>query len=174
MSQEKDQIFFRNFALAIGILALLMVLFAILSRIYGIDKAAEAERTAPAVTERTAPVGKAMMPGEEEEMQPEPEMAMESAPAVTAADTGGDPGQKTYDNLCVNCHGVSALASMIPQTGDADAWSPRISKGIEVLYDHAINGFTGNMGMMPAKGGNPALSDEDVKAAVDYMVSQSQ
>jgi cytochrome c5 len=90
-----------------------------------------------------------------------------------AADTGGDPGQQTYDNLCVNCHGVSALASMIPQTGDADAWSPRISKGIEVLYDHAINGFTGNMGMMPAKGGNPALSDEDVKAAVDYMVGRS-
>ena len=61
---------------------------------------------------------------------------------------------------------------MIPQTGDTAAWGPRIDKGIDILYGNAINGYTGELGMMPAKGGNPALSDEEVKAAVDYIVGQ--
>ena len=63
---------------------------------------------------------------------------------------------------------------MIPQTGDAVAWSPRIEKGVDVLYANAINGYTGEMGMMPAKGGNPALSDDEVKAAVDYIISETK
>ena len=49
-----------------------------------------------------------------------------------------------------------------------------IKKGIDVLYASAINGYTGELGMMPAKGGNPALSDEEVKAAVDYIINQVQ
>ena len=70
------------------------------------------------------------------------------------------------------CHGIAALAAMIPQTGDTAAWGARIDKGIDILYGNAINGYTGELGMMPAKGGNPALSDEEVKAAVDYIINQ--
>ena len=80
--------------------------------------------------------------------------------------------ESVYNGLCVNCHGIAALAAMIPQTGDTAAWGPRIDKGIDILYGNAINGYTGELGMMPAKGGNPALNDEEVKAAVDYIINQ--
>ena len=83
-------------------------------------------------------------------------------------------GESVYNGLCVSCHGIAALAAMIPQAGDAAAWEPRIKKGTDVLYASAINGYTGELGMMPAKGGNPALSDEEVKAAVDYIINQVQ
>jgi cytochrome c5 len=66
------------------------------------------------------------------------------------------------------------MAAMIPQAGDAAAWAPRIEKGIETLYNNAINGFQGDMGMMPARGMNQSLSDDEVKAAVDYIVKQVQ
>jgi cytochrome c5 len=92
---------------------------------------------------------------------------------VTTAVDKSDVGKTIYDGLCVNCHGIAALATMIPQTSDAVAWEARIAKGIDTLYSNAINGFTGDMGMMPAKGSNPALSDDEVKAAVDYIVNKS-
>jgi cytochrome c5 len=57
-----------------------------------------------------------------------------------------------------------------PRLGNASDWAPRIEKGMDTLHDHAINGFN----MMPAKGGRADLSDEDIMAAVDYMVSQAQ
>ena len=69
---------------------------------------------------------------------------------------------------------MAAMAAMIPQTGDAAAWAVRVEKGVDTLYEHAIKGFVGDMGMMPAKGGNPSLSDDEVKAAVDYMVQAVQ
>jgi len=56
-----------------------------------------------------------------------------------------------------------------PKAGDADAWKDRIAKGNDVLYDHAVNGFR-DKAMMPPRGGNKSLTDEEVKAAVDYMV----
>jgi cytochrome c5 len=84
-----------------------------------------------------------------------------------------DAGKQTYDTLCFSCHGTQLPGS--PQLGDKAAWEPRIAKGMDMLYTNAINGFTGTAGIpMPAKGGNPALTDDQVKAAVDYMVSAAQ
>ena len=81
-------------------------------------------------------------------------------------------GQKVYQSACIACHGAGVAGA--PMVGNAAAWTDRIAAGNESLYANAINGFVGSAGVMPGKGGNPTLSDAEVKAAVDHMVSQSQ
>jgi cytochrome c5 len=176
MSQEQDKIFFRNFSLALGFIAAMMVVFYVIAQFAGADNNEAADNAHQAeVAEVTAPVGQVTAVGEEA-METTTEKASEEMVADTAADseTSGDIGETVYKSLCVNCHGIAAMAAMIPQTGDAAAWEARIAKGIDALYESAINGFTGDMGMMPARGSNPALTDDEVKAAVDYMVGQNQ
>lgn len=164
MSKEQDKIFFRNFSLALGVIAVMMVVFFVVAQFAASDDEAEAKMRSTKVAEVTKPVGQVTAVGEEMEVAVE-EVATEETPT-------GDVGKTVYDGLCVNCHGIPAMAAMIPQTGDAAAWAARVEQGNEVLYDHAINGFVGEMGMMPARGSNPKLTDDEVKAAVDYMVGQ--
>ena len=80
-------------------------------------------------------------------------------------------GGKIYNGSCVACHGAGVAGA--PRVGDKDAWAERIDKGVTTLYANAINGLQGSSGVMPAKGGNPALSDDQMKAVVDYMIAQS-
>ncbi len=86
--------------------------------------------------------------------------------ATTAAPVGTDPGKTTYDAVCAACHAGGIAGA--PKTGDKGLWSPRIAQGKPALYASALKG----KGLMPAKGGNAALADETVKAAVDYLVAQ--
>ncbi|MCG6887308.1 MAG: c-type cytochrome [Proteobacteria bacterium] len=79
-----------------------------------------------------------------------------------------DAGEKTYKMACFACHGTGAAGA--PKFGDKAAWAPRIKQGMATLDEHAIKGFKA----MPAKGGRSDLSDADVKAAVAYMVKNSQ
>ena len=76
-------------------------------------------------------------------------------------------GKQVTTQVCAVCHGTGMMNS--PKIGNAADWAPRIEKGMDTLYEHAINGFN----MMPARGGNPKLSDDEVKAAVDYMISSA-
>lgn len=69
------------------------------------------------------------------------------------------------------CHAAGVAGA--PKPGDKADWGPRIAQGKETLYKHAIEGYTGSKGMMPARGGSTSLSDADVKAAVDYMADKS-
>ncbi len=78
-------------------------------------------------------------------------------------------GKDIYVRSCYACHGTGAAGS--PKLGDTESWTPRIAQGMEVMVGHAINGFRGSSGYMPAKGGASTLTDEDVTAAVAYMVS---
>ena len=91
--------------------------------------------------------------------------------AVTAPPPARD-GQQVYQAGCVACHGAGIAGA--PKLGDKGQWAKRIAKGADTLYASAVNGVQGSGGAMPAKGGNPALSDAEVKAAVDYMVAQSK
>jgi len=82
-------------------------------------------------------------------------------------------GWRVFNRTCTVCHwpGVGGA----PRIGDKAAWKDRIETGIDVLYRHAIKGWTGPSGKkMPARGGNWNLTDEQVKAAVDYIVHNSQ
>ena len=88
--------------------------------------------------------------------------------AVVAVAAKAKSGQEVYDTACVACHGAGVAGA--PKTGDKAAWAARIAQGASVLYDHAIKGFKG----MPAKGGASALSDDEVKAAVDVQVAKSK
>lgn len=86
---------------------------------------------------------------------------------AAAPAAGGVDGKKVFEASCQACHGGSIPG--IPGIGKKDDWAPRIKKGKETLHKHALEGFNA----MPAKGGNAGLSDDEVKAAVDYMANQS-
>jgi cytochrome c5 len=85
-----------------------------------------------------------------------------------AAKTAAAPGKATYDAVCHVCHGAGVAGA--PKLGDKAAWSARGKAGLDALHASALKG----KGAMPPKGGNPSLSDADVKAAVDYMVAASK
>ena len=82
------------------------------------------------------------------------------------------PGDQVYQQVCTACHGAAVAGA--PKTGDKAAWGPRIAQGNDTLYKHAIEGFQGKAGFMPPKGGRTDLSDQSVRNAVDYLVSQSR
>lgn len=88
-------------------------------------------------------------------------------------DVGGVvDGKKVYESICQACHNTGAAGA--PKAGDKGAWGPRIAQGKDTLFKHAIGGFTGKTGTMPPKGGNPALSDAEVKAAVEHLIGLSK
>jgi len=81
-------------------------------------------------------------------------------------------GETIYNSGCVACHGAGIAGA--PRVGDKAAWVHRIAQGTEIIYEHALNGFQGTAGIMPAKGGFTHLSDEEVKAAIDFMIKASK
>lgn len=105
---------------------------------------------------------------EAEVLEEAPAAVAEAAPAaaepVAAAANGG---AQTYKAVCAMCHDSGLMNA--PKPGDKDAWAPRIAQGKDTLIQHAINGIR----MMPAKGGNPSLSDDEVAQAVIFMANQS-
>lgn len=77
-------------------------------------------------------------------------------------------GEAVYNQACMTCHMSGAAGA--PIKGDSEAWEPLLEKGIDTLYENSINGVNA----MPPKGGNMRLSDEEVKAAVDFMVETAE
>jgi cytochrome c5 len=108
------------------------------------------------IAERIKPVGSVCLQGDA------------SCGAVAAASSGPRSGEDVYKASCTACHDTGAAGA--PKKGDAAAWKPRIAKGIDTLHTHAINGFNG----MPPKGTCMTCSDDDVKAAVDFIVENSK
>jgi cytochrome c5 len=128
-----------------------------------------------AVAKRLHPVGKLVIAGDSTQPQAqtgEGAVVATAAPATaSAAPVAEDPGEKAkriYTASCAACHATGAAGA--PKLGDNAAWAPRIKTGTETLYTSALKGKNA----MPPKGGNAGLSDDDVKAVVDYMVSQSK
>lgn len=110
------------------------------------------------VKARIAPIGDVCMSGE----------ACAAAPAAPVA-AGPRSGADVYNASCMACHATGASGA--PKLGDAAAWAPRISKGMDVLYGSAINGLNG---IMPPKGMCMDCSDDELKAAVDHMLENSK
>ncbi len=171
---SRDQKFFDMYSLVIGILAafalaILVLAMKISDLTQGVYVRDAAEYQAE-VNARIRPLGQVYMPGEEQEQVDAPtvEVAEEPAPVATAM-----TGPQVYNAACNVCHGNGVGGA--PIIGDTDAWAARIAQGIDVLNDHAINGFDGDAPTpMLAKGGRMDLSDQEVIDAVAYMVEESQ
>jgi len=109
---------------------------------------------------RIAPVGESCMQGDNSC----------GGAAAAVASSGPRSGEDVYNAACMACHSTGAGGA--PKVGDVAAWAERIAKGNDALYSSGVNGVAGT-GMM-AKGGCMNCSDEEVHAAVDYMVVGSQ
>jgi cytochrome c5 len=167
---KQDSQFFNVFSLVLGILvAITLVLFA-LARSVGAgtqsEHVLEDAKYHAAVRENIRPFARVAVAGEDNTAL---------AIAATSADSGAGgamavaftDGQSVYEAACTACHGAGIGGA--PKTGDAAVWAPRIAQGKATLYKHAIEGFQGSAGVMPAKGGRTDISDELIQAAVDYM-----
>ncbi|PMR75779.1 c-type cytochrome [Billgrantia endophytica] len=118
-----------------------------------------AEVDRDAIAERLRPVGQLCLQGED-------------CGTVAASANGNGNGEAAngidggaiYNQVCMACHDTGAAAA--PRRGEEEEWADRIGKGWDTLLDHSINGFNA----MPARGGNPNLSDEEVAASTAYLL----
>jgi cytochrome c5 len=137
------------------------IVFSLLAMCLAFSAAAvdisDAERSA--IEERIKPVGENCLLGDNS-----------CGGAAATASSGPRSGEEVYNAACMACHATGAAGA--PKLGDVAAWADRIAKGTDALHDSGLNGVSGT-GMM-AKGGCMNCSDEEVLAAVDYMVSSSQ
>lgn len=162
MSEEQmnDSTFGRLFIIMIIAMTVLTIIIAVLASLASSEVNSQldernAKENSQALAERISPVGKF------------------SAETVAAAPVVAKvlSIEEIYGS-CAACH--DSGAGNAPIVGDASAWADRIAKGVETLYSNAINGVINNGNVMPAKGGNSALTDDNVKAAVDYMINNSK
>ena len=82
-------------------------------------------------------------------------------------------GPQVYNENCYLCHAAPGVGGA-PVFGDVQAWAPRIAQGQETLVERVINGYQGEVGVMPPKGGRPDLSDEEILEALDFMLAEAQ
>jgi cytochrome c5 len=170
---KQDTHFFNVFSLVIGILvAVALALFALARVVASETQEKQMLVDAPylkGVGDRVQPFARVAVAGQDNSA-----LKIESTnPAGSAA--GPAPpknGDELYEQACKACHGAGIGGA--PKTGDAAAWGPRIAKGRAVLNEHAVKGFTGTAGMMPAKGGRVDVSDELVIEAVEHMLNASK
>lgn len=165
---KTDQEFLKSFAIVIGGLMLLTLLLIVLARLIydrhlpqpNTVRVAQANaRIAPVAAVYAGSAGQAAM------------QAAQAAAAATAqanvAYEGTLQGDVIYGKLCTACHGSGAAGAPLLLKS---VWAPRVAQGFDVLASHALVGFQGTAGIMPARGGNPSLSDAQVKATVQWMI----
>jgi cytochrome c5 len=167
---KQDSQFFNVFSVVLGLLVTFAILVFAFAHYVGKHNQMVGVLADPmqqrSVESRTAPPARVAVAGQDNS-------ALTIAPVSTAggavvAVTYKD-GTEVFEGACKACHGAGLAGA--PKAGDHAAWAPRIAKGKTLLYDHAIKGFNGQAGVMPAKGGRTDLSDDLIKQAVDHMVA---
>lgn len=168
-----DLEFMKRFSWVIAFLALVTLGLIVLAVFLHRSLPAEVPPSVQARTEaRIAPAGAVYAGATGAAAQAAAQAAALARASANVAYGGTLDGKVIYDNLCGACHtnGVG-LAPTLTRA----AWAARLGQGNETLYRHAIEGFTGaDGGIMPPKGGNPGLTDEQVKATVDWMLANLQ
>ena len=164
-----DLDFLKHFSMVIGFLVVVtiaLLLFA--SHLNGVIPPEVSPAAQRATAARIAPAGEVYAGATGAAAQAAASAAAAAAAASQVAYGGTKDGSVIFNNLCTGCH--TSGAGNAP-TLDKAHWAARIAQGTETLYKHAIEGYSGpGGGVMPPKGGNPALTDEQVKATVDWML----
>lgn len=163
----------------IGLVALAMVMGLTMTACSK-HESAEGHKPTEEIAAEQGEIARAKNPAPVSKEKASPASAFATAPAAasgtaatntaTATAASADAGEKLFGSVCTTCHTAGLMGA--PKLGDKAAWEPRIAQGKDTLYKHAIEGYQGKSGAMPPKGGSQA-SDDDVKAAVDYMVSKA-
>lgn len=171
---NSDKQFVRQFSQVIGFLAIFAAcLLAAASYIYSQQPDQEADAVATPTHDPLAPIAKVYAGDTGRAAMAAAKAKAAKAAASQVAYGGTTDGKTIFQKLCTTCHSNPATGA--PQVGDSADWAPRIAEGIPTLIKHAMNGYTGPDGhVMPPKGGNPALSEEQITATVKWMVSQSK
>ena len=168
---KHDQHFYDTFMLILGILvAFAVAMYWLASSIAEAQPGAYERGTAveeQLIDQRLAPIGDVQVSGNAATQMASANPAA-SPNTATVAPGPAKSGKQIWEGTCQACHASGLLGA--PKIGDKSAWAPRIAKGMDMLKNHALHGFN----QMPAKGGNTALTDEDVVKALDYMVGQSK
>ncbi len=171
---DSDRSFMHQFAKLIGgLLLLTVVLFLTARAIYNHEPKETDPNTQAQMSARLAPAG-AVYAGNtgRAALQAAADAAAKAA-AAQVAYGGTTDGKTIYDNLCTSCHTAGVAGA--PKLGNKAMWAPRIAQGLDTLIKHATEGYHGPDGnYMPPKGGNPALSAAQVRAAVTWIVSQAK
>lgn len=170
MSFKRDQKFFDLYSVVIGVLVLFgLAIFVLAMNMSSLTQGiytAQTDEYRQRVAERLRPFGNVYLPGEEQAAAA-PQVA--EAPAVEPVATAMS-GPQVYNAACIVCHGAGIGGA--PMLTDAASWTTRVDQGMDTLRQHAIDGYTGTAGYMPPKGGRLDLSDDEVSAAIDYMLEQ--
>jgi cytochrome c5 len=167
---KHDTHFFNVFSVVLGLLVAFAILMFALARYVGVHHQNPQVVNDPlfqaSVKERTDIPARVAVAGQDNSA-----LTIKAAPAAGAAAVLEVPkdGAGVFDAACKACHGLGIAGA--PKAGDHAAWGPRIAKGKATLYEHALKGFNGTAGVMPAKGGRTDLNDDLIKAAVDHMVA---
>jgi cytochrome c5 len=164
-----DLDFLKHFSMVIGFLAVVTLALLLFAHPLNGVIPPEVSPTATRATQaRIAPAGDVYAGATGAASQAAAAAAATAAAAAQVAYGGTMDGSVIFNNLCTGCHTSGAGGA---PTLDKAHWTARIAEGTETLYKHAIDGYTGpDGGIMPPKGGNPALTDEQVKATVDWML----
>ena len=164
---KQDSHFFNNFSLVLGILFAVTIGLLAFARHVGAEHQLQQVTTDPryvsSVQERLQPVAAVAVAGQDNTAL----KIKSTGPETTAAAVPKD-GTAAYETACIACHGAGIAGA--PKVGDKAAWGPRIAQGKDTLYNHALHGFQGKSGVMPAKGGRADWPDDLIKQAVDHIV----
>lgn len=168
---KHDSKFFNTFSVVIGVLVAITLGLMALARYVGdpfeVARARDDQMLRDTVVARITPAGRSAVAGQDNSALAITGLAGAEAPKAALP----KDGEETYKSVCSACHGAGVAGA--PKYGDKGAWSARLAQGKSTLYEHALNGYK-NKGVMPARGGNPALTDDLVKEAVDYMAKAAQ
>ena len=172
--RKLDSHIFNILSLVIGTLVAIAILLIVLAKFVGGETQLEHVKTdslqLAAVEDRTRPFARVAVAGQDNAA-----LAIVGQSAVAAAATASpvpQNGEEVFNAACTACH-TQGIAGA-PRMGDKAAWAARIAKGKDTLYKHSIEGFQGQTGVMPPKGGRVDLSDDLIRLGVDYMIDGSR